>query len=150
MNVPVVVRCENARGDASGLQRKLVGCLRKLKAGRRELSVLLTDDARLRALNRSFRKIDRSTDVLSFEQEGDSLGDVAVSIPAAQRASRKSKISVKDEVLTLCVHGLLHLRGHDHATARQTARMSAAEERLLRPHGLRSGLARAAEEGGGA
>ena len=81
------------------------------------VSVLLCGDTRMRRLNREFRKIDRSTDVLSFPA-GDPafLGDVAVDVPYAARQARRRGHSLDREVKLLLAHGVLHLLGHDHET----------------------------------
>lgn len=81
------------------------------------VSVLLCGDARMRRLNREFRKIDRPTDVLSFPSfEPGFLGDVAVDVPYAARQARKRGHPVDREVQLLLAHGVLHLLGHDHET----------------------------------
>ena len=131
-------------GATSALRTALAASL----AGRlgADCNVWLASDAALRRLNRRYRKKDAVADVLSFAQGGGLPGDVAISLPSAVRKARKSGLSVADEVLTLAVHGLLHLRGLDHATDRGYALMRRAEESLLAPHRLRSGLERAAEE----
>jgi probable rRNA maturation factor len=86
--------------------------------GRRStVSILLCGDARMRRLNREFRKVDRPTDVLSFPApEPPFLGDVAVDVPYAARQARKRKHSLEREVQLLVAHGVLHLLGHDHET----------------------------------
>ena len=87
--------------------------------GGRTVSVLLCGDARMRRLNRDFRGIDRSTDVLSFPSgEPSFLGDVAIAVPYAARQARKRGHPLDREVQLLLVHGVLHLLGHDHETDR--------------------------------
>jgi probable rRNA maturation factor len=81
------------------------------------LSVLLCGDARMRRLNREFRRVDRPTDVLSFPSEApDLLGDVAVDVPYAARQARRRGHPLDREVQLLLAHGVLHLLGHDHET----------------------------------
>ncbi|MCL4807828.1 MAG: rRNA maturation RNase YbeY [Thermoanaerobaculia bacterium] len=81
------------------------------------LSVLLCGDARMRRLNREYRKVDRPTDVLSFPSEDPAfLGDVAVDVPYAARQARRRGHSLDREVQLLLAHGVLHLLGHDHET----------------------------------
>jgi len=85
--------------------------------GRGAVSVLLCGDARMRRLNREFRKIDRPTDVLSFPA-GDPvfLGDVAIDVPYAARQAARRGHPLDREVQLLVAHGVLHLLGHDHET----------------------------------
>ena len=93
-----------------------------------ELSMLLTDDKIMRALNRDHRGIDESTDVLSFAMnEGDKLitppskkyiliGDVVISIERAIKQAQEQNHSVRKELALLTAHGILHLLGYDDAT----------------------------------
>lgn len=84
---------------------------------RATVSVLLCGDARMRRLNRDFRRIDRPTDVLSFPSgEPGFLGDVAIDVPYAARQARKRGHTVGREVQLLLAHGVLHLLGYDHET----------------------------------
>jgi probable rRNA maturation factor len=108
--------------------------------------VVLTDDEEVRALNRDYRGIDRTTDVLSFPmQEGEGaglvpglLGDVVVSVEQAARQAPDG--DVEREVVRLLAHGLCHLRGLDHGTRTEARKMNAEEQRLLQPLGIESGL----------
>jgi probable rRNA maturation factor len=95
----------------------------------RELSLLLTDDAEIRALNRRWRRLDRATDVLSFSMAGRLLGDVVIS---AETAARRSRARLDRELTFLMVHGVLHLVGHDHRRAAERRRMRARERSLMR------------------
>jgi probable rRNA maturation factor len=109
-----------------------------------ELSILLTDDAFIRTLNREHRGKDKPTDVLSFSQtEGDEpgglpdalteglLGDVVISLDTAERQARKRKHTLMDEVRFLLAHGILHLMGYDHQTDAEEAAMNAMTTRLV-------------------
>lgn len=76
----------------------------------------------MRSLNRTWRNIDRTTDVLSFSQrEGrfsgiqpELLGDIVISVPQAYRQAREAGHTLTREIELLLVHGLLHLLGYDH------------------------------------
>lgn len=102
-----------------------------------ELSVLVTDDAAIRELNRQWRGKDEATDVLSFPQlegeaaDGDVLGDVVISLQTAARQAEELGHDLAQEVRILLVHGLCHLLGHDHHDAEDAERMRALEARLL-------------------
>ena len=102
----------------------------------RELSLTLVSDRRMRGLNHDWRGKDRATDVLSFPQEGASIGDVVISLDTARRQAREGGWSLAAELRRLLAHGLLHCLGHDHHTARQARRMAAAEQRLLGRRGM--------------
>jgi probable rRNA maturation factor len=110
-----------------------------LDLGEAELSVVLTTDARIHALNRDYRSVDRPTDVLAFAmREGELgdvgselLGDVVVSVETARRQAARAGHEVLHEVTVLLAHGLLHLLGWDHETAAKDRRMRAETARLV-------------------
>jgi probable rRNA maturation factor len=116
--------------------------LEHLGRGTSELSILLTDDAGIADLNLRFLGRDGPTNVISFGVDGafpvgpDVLGDIAVNIDAAVGQSQIRGVSPTDEIIILCVHGLLHLLGHVHdpreaATEQQRETMEREERRLL-------------------
>jgi probable rRNA maturation factor len=119
--------------------RRVRAMLEALEMNEFELSIVLTGDDQIRKLNLSYRKIDRSTDVLAFSQRegelGDDasplLGDVVVSVPTARRQARVRARSVVSEVTWLLAHGLLHLLGWDHDTPSRDRRMRRETERLV-------------------
>lgn len=88
------------------------------------VAVRITDDAELERLNRTYAGEAHATDVLSFEGEGDHLGDVAISWAAVERQAAEYGHASECELALLCVHGLLHLLGWDHATAAQRREMT--------------------------
>jgi len=111
-----------------------------------ELCVMITDDATVRELNRTYAGEDASTDVLAFSlREGEEfaapdgvirLGEVIISYPTARRQAEEAGWSIDDEVDHLLVHGVLHLVGYDHAAAADEERMQAREQELLAAAGL--------------
>jgi len=97
------------------------------------IDVLLTDDATLRSLNKTFRGKNNATDVLSFpaaENPYDHTGDLAVSLDTAARQAAAFGHTLRDEVRILLLHGLLHLSGMDHET--DNGEMAARESDLRR------------------
>ena len=105
------------------------------------LSVLLTDDAGIRELNRTWLGKDRATNVISFAmQEGegagvqaDLLGDVVISVETAARDAAEAQVPVEHELYFLLLHGILHLLGYDHerGSAADARRMAARERELF-------------------
>ena len=92
-----------------------------LKKQQYELSILFTDDKQVRLLNRSYRKINKSTDILSFsQQEGGAfpnshlLGDIVISVDTLRKNAKAYKNTIKSELDLLLIHGILHLLGYDH------------------------------------
>ena len=114
------------------------------------MTVAIVPDARVRALNRQYRKKDRATDVLSFPAvapsarrqgkagEREFLGDVVIASGVAARQARAAGHSLRTELRVLALHGLLHLLGYDHE--RDDGRMARLERRLRKRGGLREGV----------
>ncbi len=103
------------------------------------MTVAIVSDARVRALNREYRKKDKATDVLSFpSEESGFLGDVVIASGVAARQAREAGHSLATELRVLALHGLLHLLGYDHQ--RDDGRMARLERRLRKRGGLREGL----------
>jgi probable rRNA maturation factor len=103
-----------------------------------ELSLSLVDDAEIQELNRTWRGIDRPTDVLSFSlvegdcelHRGSLLGDVVIGVEIAARQARNRHRAYDEELARLLIHGLLHLLGHDHEADAEYREMRAEERRL--------------------
>ena len=101
-----------------------------------EVTLVLTDDAEMRELNRLWRGKDAATNVLSFPAgepialEGDGprpLGDVVIAAETVAREAEAQGIPLSDHVSHLVVHGVLHLLGFDHARETDALRMEALE-----------------------
>jgi probable rRNA maturation factor len=115
------------------------GVLETLRPGApQELTLLLSDDAQLQALNQEYLGINAPTDVLSFpagDVDPDSqevyLGDVIISLERAHTQARLGGHSVEDELQLLVVHGVLHLLGYDHADPVEKAAMWAVQSQIL-------------------
>jgi probable rRNA maturation factor len=116
--------------------------LRFLKKKNREVSVHLIGDQRMKSINKQYRNINKTTDVLAFAiQEGRSkdekvfskqdLGDIFVSIPQIKRQAKTQKISYKEEFVRVLMHGLLHLSGYDHKTKSEKKKMFNLQEKLV-------------------
>lgn len=108
-----------------------------------EATLLLTDDAAVRELNRLWRGIDRPTNVLSFPAEVETpageprhLGDVALAFETVAREAAGEGKSVADHMAHLVVHGLLHLLGRDHETEGEAEEMERIEVAALAALGI--------------
>ena len=119
--------------------------LRHLSINHAELSLLLTNDNRLQQLNRDFRQVDKSTDVLSFPSMDPVpvfnelelyLGDIAISVPYANTQANLNGHSLIAELQLLAVHGLLHLLGYDHLEPMEKEDMWSLQEQILAKLGL--------------
>jgi probable rRNA maturation factor len=114
-----------------------------------ELSVRLTDDAEVQALNAEWRGKDKPTNVLSFPQlESAQLGEIAEAGPelmlgdlvlargVCEREAADKAIPLEDHAAHLVVHGTLHLLGYDHQDDRSADEMEAREVRALARLGI--------------
>lgn len=145
--VSVQIDLPEERGDVgddgwleAAVRHGLAGSLAADTRG--QVSLLLTDDETVRVLNREYRGVDRTTDVLSFsfehwghwegdddgpqsdddaspgwplpEDEPPPLGEIIVSVPQAARQAETQGVPLRRELALLIVHGALHLLGHDH------------------------------------
>ncbi len=151
--VPISVRTRGARTDRAVLRRLVRGCLDAEKAPRAQgAGLVLAGDRLVRRLNREWRGMDRTTDVLAFptddvlplppdagEEDSSILGEVIVSIPKCRLQAQDAGTSAGEELVRLIVHGLLHLLGHDHLRA-EDARIMRRRERALRAWAGREGI----------
>ena len=105
---------------ADALRRVIAATVRRERGPEGEVHVMVTGDEAVRALNRTYRSLDRPTDVLSFP-DGSRLpsgrvllGEIVLSLDAAQRQAAEAGHGVVRELEELVLHGTLHLLGHDH------------------------------------
>jgi len=105
------------------------------KGAPKEITIALVSDARIRSLNKTFRRKDAVTDVLSFEPS-----DLAIATGVARRQAREAGHPYTDELKVLALHGLLHLIGYDHHARSDGGRMARVERRLRKKGGLGAGL----------
>nr|WP_153869806.1 MULTISPECIES: rRNA maturation RNase YbeY [Myxococcaceae] len=142
----VTVQVAHAQGEryAEPLEALARQYLDRLELQDCELSLSLVGDRAIRRLNRTWRKKDKATDVLSFPA-GEApkgvpgprlLGDVVISIDTARRNAKEYERSLDVEMARYLAHGILHLLGHDHEKPAEARRMASLEERLLGGRGM--------------
>jgi probable rRNA maturation factor len=129
--------------SASTIRRRAEKILEGLGKSDAELSLVLTDDEEIQSLNAQWRDKDKPTDVLSFPQDEEVLGDVVISIETAStqagdpdgwaraHANVEGDWTILDETTLLLIHGVLHLLGHDHHKKTEAKRMQQEEARLF-------------------
>ncbi len=106
-----------------------------------EVSCVLVDDERIHEINREYRHIDRSTDVISFAMEDNdqfyvegmprTLGDIFISVDHAKKQAEEYGHSLRREMCFLFTHGILHLLGYDHMTDEQEKEMFGLQDKIL-------------------
>jgi probable rRNA maturation factor len=118
---------------APGLAAWLAGIAPARARG--DVAIAIVSDARIRALNKKYRRQDKATDVLSFD-----TGDIVIAEGVARRQAREAGHAYAAELKVLALHGLLHLLGYDHHDPADEGRMARLERRLRAKGGLRAGL----------
>jgi probable rRNA maturation factor len=145
--------------DADALQRAARAVL-----GRHDveddsaMTVVITTDEAVHALNLQHRQVDSATDVLSFpadplpeelaelaELEDPYLGDLVIAYPYASAQAEREGHALRDSLMLLVVHGTLHLLGYDHDTPENRAEMWAEQAAALRELGIDEGIVPALE-----
>jgi probable rRNA maturation factor len=122
------------------------------KIGEGEVSILLTDDARIRELNRTYRGMDKPTNVLSFPSEDKAesgarfYGDIALACETLSREAAGEGKRLDAHLSHLVVHGVLHLLGFDHDNERDAEAMEARETKIVTSLGFADPYASVAEE----
>ncbi len=108
-------------------------------------NVIFVDNEKIRELNREYRNIDKTTDVISFALEDYQdihydfrlLGDIYISIPKAEEQAKEYGHSFLREISFLTIHGFLHLLGYDHKKEQDEKIMFELQERILDSYGIK-------------
>ena len=114
------------------------------------VSIVIADDETVHSLNREYRNLDETTDVLAFPlwesrenqesgtdgfvlpaEETIPTGEIVISYHQAARQAREGKKLLRSEIALLIVHGVLHLLGYDHADVQQESQMWARQDEIL-------------------
>ena len=95
-----------------------------------EISVVVVGDVRMKRLNQQYRQQPKITDVLSFPYGG-TTGEVVICYPQAKRQANAKQQPLKNELAWLLIHGILHVLGYDHETAKDAQVMRPLEQQLL-------------------
>ena len=122
MTAPIEIELQNTGQLSDETLRKLEPWLREmvgsLAPDAKTLAVRLTGDEELQKLNRDFRGVDRTTDILSFPgtetPEGRHLGDIVISVPTARLQAAERDHHLLRELKILLLHGVIHCLGYDH------------------------------------
>lgn len=95
---------------------------------RKDISLVFVSDAKMKELNKKYRRKNKITDVLSFEE----LNEIFICLPQAEKQAKALKVSINCELTRLLTHGIVHLKGYDHEKSTEEAeRMFAVEEKIL-------------------
>lgn len=104
-----------------------------------EVSIILTNDKEIRKLNKKYRKIDKPTNVLSFELGDDILlGDIYISFDTVKKESEQFGVTMQEHTAHMVVHGVLHLLGYDHIKDEDAVVMENKEIKILKKIGVKN------------
>lgn len=116
-----------------------------------ELTLSLVEDNEIQKLNSEYRKKDKPTGVLSFSmfKRGKfvkelekyshlSLGEIFLSIKSIEKQAEEREVSVRDHIIHLFLHSLLHLLGYEHGTTYKANKMEGIEVEILKKFGVRN------------
>ena len=118
--------------------------MNKLDVKKSLFDIIFIDDEEMHKLNKEYRGIDRTTDVLSFALNDNkhidtminSLGDIFISIPKMISQAEEYEHSEKRELSFLTLHGILHLLGYDHMEKEQEEVMFSLQKEILKDLGI--------------
>ena len=129
----------NGQRSAKTVLRQAIAAAAAAMAGKPgELAIVLTDDAAIRKLNRTWRGKDEPTNVLSFAAPPSvsaaappQLGDIVIAYETTAREAAAEKKPFRHHLAHLAVHGFLHLAGHDHEDDNEAEAMERLEIAIL-------------------
>jgi probable rRNA maturation factor len=137
MPVEIIRRDDGKEFPSRKLKKVAQKVLEIVEHGQAELSIALVGNAEIRTLNAKFRKKDYPTDVLSFPA-GDELptgvrllGDVVISVEKAREQAKQRGRTLNEEMVTLLIHGVVHLLGYDHERSAKDAHIMGRLERKI-------------------
>lgn len=136
----------NLKEEIPIIKKVLKKALKKEKIRNANFNIIFITDDKMHKLNRTYRKKDKTTDVISFALEENKkeqtylkkreLGDIYISVDKAKKQALEYKHSLKRELSFLALHGLLHLLGYDHQTKEEEKIMFKKQELILNEQGL--------------
>ena len=131
-HIPVRFKIRTGPIGADVLQRGVQRVLRGENMEAEAISIALVDDATILAINREFLGHDYSTDVITFPLETEPLdAEIVISVETARRQAREYKVSLREELLRLVIHGTLHLAGWRDSSGPDRKKMKAREDYYL-------------------
>lgn len=141
-----MVVIQNSINDLSVNKKNLIQTLQKvitdLGYGGSELLIRLVDTAEIQLLNKTYRKKNKSTNILSFPSELPQeidiaiLGDLVICIAVVQIEAKAQKKSFENHLIHIAIHGVLHLLGFNHIKDNEANKMEDLEIKILAEFGV--------------
>lgn len=144
--IEVFIQVEEEIKELETVEKVLYSAIEKEKLEDVFFNLIIVDNKYIHELNRTYRKIDRETDVITFALEDEDslilpskeriLGDVYISLDKAKAQAEEYGHSLLRELSFLAVHGFYHLLGYDHMTEEEEKVMFAKQEEVLSAYGI--------------
>ena len=138
---------KNLEKEMDKLHELLEFTLKREKLENVEFNIIFVDSETIHEINRTYRNVDRVTDVISFALEDNKtieldhrlLGDIYICIEKAEEQAKEYGHSFLRELSFLTIHGLLHLLGYDHMEKEEEEIMFRKQEDILNEFGIKRG-----------
>ena len=146
--IEIFVSIDKEIKELEVVEKVLYKAMEKEKLDNTSFNVIIVDNNYIHELNRTYRHIDRETDVITFALEDEDtivmapgveriLGDIYISYDKAVEQSLEYQHSLLRELAFLAVHGFYHLLGYDHQTEEEEKIMFTKQEEVLEEYGIR-------------
>ncbi len=126
-----IINKTNARINLKFLKEVVEKFFSYYKIKNKEVSIAFVGDKTIRRLNKIYRKKDKITDILSFVGEDDFLGEIIIDYAQIKRQAKKFNNTIKQELVFILVHGLLHLIGYNDDTEKGRVEMEQLGEEFI-------------------
>ena len=140
-NIEIFVNVDEKINELETVEKVLKSAIKKEKLDNVSFNVIIVDNDYIHELNKTYRNIDRETDVITFALEDEDtiiipeeeriLGDIYISIDKAKQQAEEYGHSLLRELSFLAVHGFYHLLGYDHQTKDEEEIMFKKQEEVL-------------------
>lgn len=145
--IEVFIQVDEEIKELETVEKVLYSAIEKEKLENVSFNLIIVDNKYIHELNKTYRNIDRETDVITFALEDEDslvvasseriLGDIYISIDRAKSQAEEYGHSLLRELSFLAVHGFYHLLGYDHQTEEEEKVMFARQEEVLDSYGIR-------------
>jgi len=111
--------------------------VRFVKKAKGKVDIVVVGDQEMKKMNYEYRGKNKTTDVLSFafqeykKIKSEYLGQIFISYPQIKRQAKEYKVKEKKEFVLMLIHGLLHLTGFDHDSAKKEKKMFSLQEKII-------------------
>lgn len=146
-SIEVFVQVKEEIKELETVEKVLYSAIEKEKLENVSFNLIIVDNDYIHELNKTYRNIDRETDVITFALEDEDtlvmpsderiLGDIYISIDRARSQAEDFGHSLLRELSFLAVHGFYHLLGYDHMTEEDEKVMFKKQEEVLEAYGIR-------------